>query len=386
MGTRKTSTTTVMEQTAITSTKRKKSVILQCKVQGDSDVKIEWAKDGAEIASTEQSRESRFSIERKKSEAKENETIVSLEIMEASVEDKGNYELLATTSEGQQEKQMVALTEEAIVASLAAQPDEGDAKPKKKKKIVKKKKKKEEKKQVQKPELSSYLRSLIKKEGESIDLQCRLEEEMEEGECKVQWFFNDTEVEDGEEFVLTFDGTYAKLFIARCKMEHMGKFKCVFSNEAGSDETEGKVTVKPDENKPKEATPPKQIPYSQRKKSTAGGEAGKPGEEPEGEQGEMFNMPKKKSGARQPIAKKEEETPAFAGMKLKKSERVQRKWDDDKMETVDLKHHEFEKVPQEEGPELTSESWVTDRAPDDDGKKKKKKKKKKSDAGGEVEE
>ena len=28
-------------------------------------------------------------------------------------------------------------------------------------------------------------------------------------------------------------------------MEHMGKFKCVFSNEAGSDETEGKVTVKP---------------------------------------------------------------------------------------------------------------------------------------------
>ena len=55
----------------------------------------------------------------------------------------------------------------------------------------------------------------IKKEGESIDLQCRLEEEMEEGECKVQWFFNDTELEDGEEFVLTFDGTYAKLFIAR---------------------------------------------------------------------------------------------------------------------------------------------------------------------------
>merc|ERR1712198_338413 len=291
--TRKTSTTTVMEETAITSTKRKKSVILQCKVQGESDVKIQWAKDGQEIASTETSRESRFSIERKKSDVKENETIVSLEIMEASVEDKGNYELLATTTEGQEEKQTVALTEEAIVASLAAQPDEADAKPKKKKKIVKKKKKKEEKKQVQKPELSSYLRSLIKKEGESIDLQCRLEEEMEEGECKVQWFFNDTELEDGEEFVLTFDGTYAKLFIARCTMEHMGQFKCVISNEAGSDETAGKVTVKPDETK-KEKTPPKQIPYSQRKKSSATGEAPKPeGDEPEGEPGEMFKMPKK---------------------------------------------------------------------------------------------
>merc|ERR1712165_180314 len=311
----------------------------------------EWAKDGKEIATSSSTRESRFSVERKKSEQKEHETIVSLEIMEASVEDKGKYDLVAISTEGEKQSQTVVLTEEAIVESLAAQPDEGDGGKKKKKKIVKKKKKKAAAKEIKKPELSSYLRSLIKKEGESIDLQCRLEEEMEEGECKVQWFFNDTEVEDGEEFVLTFDGTYAKLFIARCKMEHMGKFKCVFSNEAGSDETEGKVTVKPapvekkkDENKPKEATPPKQIPYSQRKKSTAGGEAGKPGEEPEGEQGEMFKMPKKKSGARQPIAKKEEETPAFAGMKLKKSERVQRKWDDDKMETVDLKHHEFEKV------------------------------------------
>ena len=28
-------------------------------------------------------------------------------------------------------------------------------------------------------------------------------------------------------------------------MDHMGQYKCVFSNEAGSDETAGKVTVKP---------------------------------------------------------------------------------------------------------------------------------------------
>merc|ERR1712064_184250 len=242
--TKKTSQTTMVEQTSITSTKRKRSVILQCKVSGDQDVKVEWAKDGKELATTEQTRESRYSVERKKSEAKEHETIVSLEIMEASVEDKGKYDLVAVSTEGEKQSQTVVLTEEAIVASLAAQPDEADGVKKKKKKIVKKKKKKEEKKEIKKPELSSYLRSLIAKEGESIDLKCRLEEEMEEGECKVQWFFNDTEVEDGEEFVLTFDGTYAKLFIARCKMEHMGKFKCVFSNEAGSDETEGKVTVK----------------------------------------------------------------------------------------------------------------------------------------------
>lgn len=101
-------------------------------------------------------------------------------------------------------------------------------------------------------------------------------------------------------------------------------------------------------------------------------------------------MPKK-SGARKPLEKKEEEAPAFAGMKLKKSERVQRKIEGPKMETVDLKHHDFEKVPLEESPELTTVSevtpfvGVTDRDYSDDKNKdekpKKKKKKKKSDAG-----
>ena len=116
-------------------------------------------------------------------------------------------------------------------------------------------------------------------------------------------------------------------------------------------------SINQDETK-KEKTPPKQIPYSQRKKSSATGEAPKPeGDEPEGEPGEMFKMPKKKSVQRKPIEKKEEEAPGFAGMKLKKAERVQRKWDDDKMESVDLKHHEFEKEPLEEGVSLEMNSW-----------------------------
>ena len=102
-----------------------------------------------------------------------------------------------------------------------------------------------------------------------------------------------------------------------------------------------------DENKKKEPTPPKSVPYSQRKKSSVTGAPGENGAEPA--EGEGFKMPKKKSVARKPLEKKEEEVPAFAGMKLKKSERVQRKWDDGGLETVDLKHHEFEKEPREEG-------------------------------------
>merc|ERR1712158_224567 len=103
-------------------------------------IKIDWSKDGQELQTSEQSIESRFSIERKKSEQRSDQTVVQLEIMEASIDDKGSYELVATSTEGEKQSQTVVLTEEAIVASLAAQPDEADGPKKKKKKIVKKKK------------------------------------------------------------------------------------------------------------------------------------------------------------------------------------------------------------------------------------------------------
>ena len=85
----------------------------------------------------------------------------------------------------------------------------------------------------------------IKKEGESLEFKCRLEEDYEEGEVKMTWHFNDQEIEASERYMITFDGTYATLFIASCVMEDMGEYKVVFENSAGTDETTGKVTVKP---------------------------------------------------------------------------------------------------------------------------------------------
>merc|ERR1739845_119332 len=96
-------------------------------------------KYGQELQTSEQSRESRFSIERKKSEQRSDQTVVQLEIMEASIDDKGSYELVATSTEGEKQSQTVVLTEEAIVASLAAQPDEADG-PKKEKENCKEEK------------------------------------------------------------------------------------------------------------------------------------------------------------------------------------------------------------------------------------------------------
>merc|ERR1712096_248680 len=117
--------------------------------------------------------------------------------------------------------------------SVSAATDETSVK-KKKKKVVKKKKKKEAEKEVPKPELSSYLKNFIKKEGESIEMKCRLEEEYEEGDVTMTWYFNDVKVESSDRCMITFDGTYATLFIASCTMEDMGAFKVVFENKSGS--------------------------------------------------------------------------------------------------------------------------------------------------------
>ena len=79
----------------------------------------------------------------------------------------------------------------------------------------------------------------------------------------------------------------------------------------------------------------------------------KPEPEPEPEPAsgadDMFKLKKKSSVTpRKSLPPKEEEQPAIAGMKRKQAETIKRGFDETKMETVDLKHHEFEHLPQEE--------------------------------------
>ena len=105
----------------------------------------------------------------------------------------------------------------------------------------------------------------------------------------------------------------------------------------------------------------------------------KPEPEPE------FKLPKKKASRAIPAKEepKEEEAP-FGKIKLKKSERVQRTWDDGGLEQVDLKHHEFENTPQDVQPENRSTIKLgkvldCDIEEKEEKSKKKKKKSKKED-------
>ena len=92
-----------------------------------------------------------------------------------------------------------------------------------------------------------------------------------------------------------------------------------------------------------------------KKKSTTGDKKASVAKQEEQEQGEMFKMKKKSSATPRKMLPKEEEQPAFAGMKLKKAQTVKRQWDEAGLEMVDLKHHEFEKLPQDEQVTISSE-------------------------------
>ena len=105
---------------------------------------------------------------------------------------------------------IVFQTAEQVKLSLQAQ-EEAEAKKAKKKK---KKGKTVKKKEVIKPEISSFLKNQIIKEGESLELKCRLDEEIEPDDVTVTWWFNDNEIAESERIDMTFDGTYAKLFLA----------------------------------------------------------------------------------------------------------------------------------------------------------------------------
>merc|ERR1712173_520228 len=291
-----------------------------------------------------------------RSEVREGETIVQLEIQDTDATDQGSYQLVAKSETGETQSQTVTLQEDQVKMEAAEVAPEAEAASvasteesvkKKKKKVVKKKKKKEAEKEIPKPELSSYLKNFIKKEGESIEMKCRLEEEYEEGDVKMTWFFNDTEIQSDEKYMITFDGTYATLFIASCTMEDMGNFKVLFENKSGSDESTGKVTVKPDEKKKKEEKkeekPKEAKPFKMPKKVEK-----KPVEpEPQPEPEPAFKLPKKKVSRQIPKEEPKEEESPFGAIKLKKAERVQRTWDDAGLETVELKHHEFERPPQD---------------------------------------
>ena len=143
---------------------KKKSVVLQCAVQGTQDIDVQWFKEGQAIRA---GTTSRYSVEKKKSEVRDGETIVQLQIEDTEINDQGSYQLVAKSETGETQSQTVTLQEDQVKMEAAegtaetesvTASEEVTTKKKKKKKVVKKKKKEKE---VIKPEVSSYLKNFV---------------------------------------------------------------------------------------------------------------------------------------------------------------------------------------------------------------------------------
>ena len=159
---------------------KKKSVVLQCAVQGTQDIDVKWYKEGHQISAKEGSR---YSIEKKKSEIRDGETIVQLQIEDTEITDQGAYQLVARSETGETQSQTVTLQEEQVKMEAAEAPTEVDSvvatedtsvKKKKKKVIKKTKKKKEKEKEVIKPEISSFLKNFVSIKAERLDADSEL--------------------------------------------------------------------------------------------------------------------------------------------------------------------------------------------------------------------
>merc|ERR1711997_31607 len=68
----------IRERPIVKKVEKKKSVVLQCAVQGTQDIDVQWFKEGQQINASKAT--GRYSVEKKKSEIREGETIVQLEI------------------------------------------------------------------------------------------------------------------------------------------------------------------------------------------------------------------------------------------------------------------------------------------------------------------
>merc|ERR1712180_121000 len=118
----------IRERPIVKKVEKKKSVVLQCAVQGSQDIDVQWFKEGQAI-DTQQER--KFSVQKKKSETRDNETIVQLEIKDTEATDQGTYKLVAKSESGETQSQAVQLQEEQVkmeVKEAAAEATQEESK------------------------------------------------------------------------------------------------------------------------------------------------------------------------------------------------------------------------------------------------------------------
>lgn len=83
--------------------------------------------------------------------------------------------------------------------------------------------------------------SLRLKTFESLNLSCKVQGTPV---ITVTWFKSGSEIPSDHRHTMAFDGSVASLVVQDCSVEDSGKYTCVASSEAGTDECHCSVSVR----------------------------------------------------------------------------------------------------------------------------------------------
>ncbi|RZF42380.1 hypothetical protein LSTR_LSTR004188 [Laodelphax striatellus] len=178
---------------------QKKAVTIEVRVQSIFEPKVTWMKEKTVV---KEDAKHKVKVE----QVKEGEYAVKLEVLECTTQDKGSYKLIAKNEKGETTSDVIEVTEG------------GSA-----------------------PVIKEHLKDITVTEGLFVDLACTLE--TTDKKARAAWFRDGKEITDAA-FTPNFDGTVAKMTIAKVKYDYCGTIKVVITNEFGKAESSAELKVK----------------------------------------------------------------------------------------------------------------------------------------------
>lgn len=226
---------------AISYDQKSKKLSITCEFETTDDLTFDWFKSGSPLASN-----SKYRISQSASPGRQ---IAELEISNFLKDsDDGTYRLQTKWPSGQTDYQINVISEDAAPSQDEEEVKEDEKKEDKEVEEKPKESSPESKNVVprgslreeDKPRFLANFKPIVVSDGDKARLQCNYQSSKP---VTVKWFFNGQPLPDTEEYDTSQTASSVSLSIGDCYPQDSGTYRCVLSNEAGSDERSAKVTV-----------------------------------------------------------------------------------------------------------------------------------------------
>lgn len=233
-----------MGQPRIIKENKNQRIIFEIDCGSKDKPQVVWSKDGKQIKN-----EGRYLIDIDDSQA--NIFVIILEIDNVVNGDAGKYKCVAKNAKGE--------SSVVIEFNLDASPEEKKKPEEKKPEEKKPEEKKPEEKKAEAAKSNDVAASFKEKpkdqvglDGDKITVTCKV---AGNPKPEITWFKNKQAIRKSKDFVTEFNGEIAKLTINDAYTEDTGDYSCEVWNEAGSQSSAFKITIKEKKGKMKRSRP-----------------------------------------------------------------------------------------------------------------------------------